>query len=84
MASREPPTTTDPASNGPAPRPRGRLWLVLAAVFVGLFVVNVGLRMLFIKQHIEIWRLDDVGEFLLVLIAMAFFVLGILRAERSP
>ena len=66
-----------------AARRRGRIWLVLAAVFTGLFVLNVAMRMLFIKQGIALWRLNDVGEFLLVLVAMAFFVLGLLTAEEA-
>lgn len=61
----------------------GRLWLTLAAIFTGLFALNVVLRMLFIKRGIVIWRLDDVGEFLLVLVAMAFFVLGVLAVEKA-
>lgn len=65
-------------------RPRGRLALVLAGVFTCLFALNVALRMLFIKQGIAVWRLGDVGEFLLVLVAMAFFVAGILAAEEPP
>jgi hypothetical protein len=69
---------------GNAPRKAGgRLWLVLAAIFTGLFALNVALRMLHIKLGIDIWRLDDVGEFLLVLVAMAFFVLGALAVEKS-
>lgn len=64
-------------------RSRRRLWLTLAALFTGLFVLNVALRMLFVKQGVVIWRLGDVGEFLLVLVAMAFFVLGILAAEKT-
>jgi hypothetical protein len=51
---------------------------------MGLFVVNVAVRMLFIKQGIAVWRLNDVGEFVLVLVAMAFFVLGLLAAEEAP
>ena len=64
------------------PRP-GRLWLALAAVFTALYALNVGLRMLHIKQDITIWRLNDVGEFVLVLIAMAFFVTGFLAVEKA-
>ncbi len=71
---------TVPSSN----RPRARIWLALAAAFTCLFVLNVMLRMLFIKQGITIWHLNDVGEFLLVLVAMAFFVAGILAAEEKP
>ena len=66
----------------PSDRPRGRIWLVLAGICTGLFMLNVVSRMLFIKQGIALWRLDDVGEFLLVLVAMAFFVIGILAAEE--
>lgn len=76
--------TIDPAPSTDRQRPRGRLWLVLAAIFMGVFVLNVASRMLFIKQGIALWRLNDVGEFLVVLVAMAFFVLGILAAEKAP
>ena len=76
--------TPDAPSSASPTRPRGRIWLVLAAVFIGLFVLNVALRMLFVKQGIAVWRLNDVGEFLLVLVAMAFFVLGLLTAEKAP
>lgn len=75
-------TATVEARHAPAKR-GGRLWLTLAAIFTGLFVLNVALRMLHIKLGIVVWRLDDVGEFLLVLVAMAFFVLGALAVERS-
>lgn len=75
-------TPNAPPSPSPA-RPRGRIWLVLAAIFMGLFFLNVALRMLFIKQGVVVWRLNDVGEFLLVLVAMAFFVLGLLAAEEA-
>ena len=51
---------------------------------MGLFVLNVALRMLFTKHGIAVWRLNDVGEFVLVLVAMAFFVLGLLAAEKAP
>jgi hypothetical protein len=66
------------------PRPRGRIWLALAGSVTGLFVLNVALRMLLVKQAVAIWHLNDVGEFLLVLVAMAFFVLGLLTAEKAP
>jgi len=79
----EVPTMPNAAPSRSPARPRGRIWLVLAAVFTGLFVLNVAMRMLFIKQGIELWRLNDVGEFLLVLVAMAFFVLGLLTAEEA-
>lgn len=62
----------------------GRWWFVLAAAFAGLFAVNVVSRLLFIKKGMVIWYVGDVGEFLLVLVAMAFFVAGLLVAEESP
>jgi hypothetical protein len=40
--------------------------------------------MLLVKQAVAVWHLNDVGEFLLVLVAMAFFVLGLLTAEKAP
>lgn len=61
---------------------KGRPWFVLAGLFTGLFALNVALRILFIKFHISIWRLGDVGEFLLVVVAMAFFVSGVLCIEE--
>ncbi len=85
MTPIEGPTVDGTTSGGVKGDPRrrgGRLWLMLAAIFTALFVLNVALRMLFIKRGIVIWRLDDVGEFLLVLVAMAFFVLGALAVEE--
>lgn len=75
--------TPQAVEDGLPPRRRCRRWLSIAAAFSVLFALNVASRMLFIKLHIELWRLPDVGEFLLVLVAMAFFVLGILCAEKT-
>jgi hypothetical protein len=61
----------------------GRPWFMLAGLFAGLFCVNVALRILFIKFHVSIWRLGDVGEMLLVLVAMALFVSGVLSIEEN-
>lgn len=65
-------------------RNSGRSWFVLASLFSALFAVNVALRMLFIKDGITIWHLGDVGEFLLVLAAMVFFVSGLLSIGEVP
>ncbi len=65
-------------------RSSGRPWFVLAAICIALFAVNVVLRMLFIKQGVAVWRVGDVGEFLLVLIGMVFFVAGLLCVEEPP
>jgi hypothetical protein len=61
----------------------GRPWFVLAGLFAALYCVNVALRILFIKFHVSIWRLGDVGEMLLVLVAMALFVSGALSIEET-
>ena len=76
-------TTSKGASTAGA-HGNGRWWFVLAATCAGLFAVNVASRLLFIKKGMMIWHVGDVGEFLLVLVAMAFFVAGLLVAEESP
>ena len=64
---------------------RTGIWqFALAGLFVAAFAINVTLRILFIKHNITIWRFGDVGEFLLVLVAMAFFVSGLLVSEETP
>jgi hypothetical protein len=64
---------------------RGGGWqFMCAGLFAAAFALNVALRMLFIKHDVTIWRLGDVGEFLLVLVAMAFFVSGLLAIEETP
>ena len=67
-----------------ADRRSGRAWFILAGLFVAMFFANVALRMLHVKLGVTLWRLGDVGEFLLVLIAMFFFVAGVLAVEESP
>jgi hypothetical protein len=62
---------------------RGQWPFMLAGLFAALFCVNVALRILFIKYHVAIWRLGDVGEMLLVLVAMALFVSGVLSIEET-
>ena len=62
----------------------GRKWFLLAGLFTALYFFNVLLRMLFIKEGIAIWRVGDVGEFLLVLGSMTFFVTGLLTVEERP
>lgn len=63
-------------------RHRGRWQFVIAGSLLGLYAINVALRILFIKFHVAIFRVSDVGEFLLVLVAMAFFVSGVLSIEE--
>ena len=62
----------------------GKWQFALAGLFVAAFVLNVTLRILFIKHNIALWHFGDVGEFLLVLVAMAFFVSGLLVSEEMP
>ncbi len=76
--------TTAEGAHVTGKRGGGRRWFVLASLFSALFAVNVALRMLFIKLGVAIWRVGDVGEFLLVLAAMAFFVSGLLVIEEVP
>ncbi|UCH17008.1 MAG: hypothetical protein JSW36_15140 [Burkholderiales bacterium] len=77
-------TRTEQGEQIGADRRSGRAWFILAGLFVAMFVANVALRMLHIKLGVTLWRLGDVGEFLVVLIAMSFFVAGVLAVEESP
>ena len=57
-------------------------WLFgIAAVLFLLYVGNIVLGMLAAKTGAPVWRLNDVGEFLLVLCCMAFFVAGLMLDE---
>lgn len=64
-------------------RHRGRWQFRIAGALVALFAVNVASRILFIKYHVALPRVSDVGEFVLVLVAMAFFVSGVLSIEEA-
>ena len=44
---------------------------------------NVALGMAAVKLGAAVWRLGDVGEFLLVLSCMAFFVAGLIADEEE-
>lgn len=58
-------------------------WLFgIAGCLLILYALNVGLRIAAVKFSIIAWRVDDVGEFLLVLSGMAFFVAGLIAAEE--
>lgn len=65
-------------------RPGGRPWFLLASLFTAAFALNVAVRMLEVKRGLSIWNVGDVGEFLLVLVAMVFFVFGLLCVEERP
>jgi hypothetical protein len=65
-------------------RPSGRPWFILASLLTAAFGLNVALRMLEVKRGMSVWNVGDVGEFLLVLLAMVFFVFGLLCIEERP
>ena len=55
----------------------------IAATLALLYAANVALGMLAVKLGLATWRLGDVGEFLLVLSCMAFFVAGLVADEAG-
>ena len=57
------------------------LFAIAGLLLVG-YIVNIGLGMLVVKRGMSLWRLPDVGEFVLVVSAMAFFVAGLLTDEE--
>lgn len=61
--------------------PAARAAFAVAAAFLLLFVANVASRFAWIKFRVDLWRLGDVGEFLLVLLCMVFFVAGLMALE---
>jgi len=54
---------------------------MLAALGVGVYAVNIAVGMAAVKLGWGIARLNDVWEFLVVLVAMVFFVAGLLATE---
>lgn len=65
-----------------APARAYRRLFAVASVVLACYVVNIALRIAHIKFNADVWRLDDVGEFLLVLLCMVAFVAGLLALER--
>jgi hypothetical protein len=62
-------------------RPGTRWVFVMSAVLVALYALNIALGMAAVKLGFAVWRLGDVGEFLLVLACMGFFVAGLVADE---
>lgn len=60
---------------------RGRIFLALAAVGVTVYCANIAVGMAAVKLGWKVARLSDVWEFLIVLVAMIFFVAGLLAVE---
>ncbi len=64
-------------------RPVLTRWLFgIALCLLALYALNIALGMLTVKAGATTWRLGDVGEFLLVLSCMAFFVSGLVADEK--
>ena len=64
-------------------RPVLTRWLFgIALCLVALYALNIALGMLAVKAGMATWRAGDVGEFLLVLSCMAFFVGGLVADEK--
>jgi len=53
----------------------------IAGLLLALYVVNMAARIADIKFGAHVWSVGDVGEFLLVLLCMVFFVAGLLALE---
>ena len=62
---------------------RGRLWFMLAAVGLSIYVLNIAAGMAAVKLGWKLTRLNDVWEFLIVLVSMVFFVAGLLAIEAE-
>jgi hypothetical protein len=58
-------------------------WLFgIAATLLVLYAMNIVLRIAAVKFGADTWRVGDVGEFLLVLAGMVFFVAGLIADEE--
>ena len=59
---------------------------MISGLLLALYVVNMVARIARIKFHADVFSVGDVGEFLLVLLCMVFFVAGllVLEAPDSP
>ena len=55
----------------------------IAGVLLALFAANMAARIAQIKFAVDVWSVGDVGEFLLVLLCMVFFVAGLLTLETD-
>lgn len=61
---------------------KARAFMLVAAGVLALFFLNVGVRLAGVESGAPSWSLGDVGEFLLVLVAMIAFVSGCLLLEQ--
>ena len=56
---------------------------MLAAIGLSLYILNIAAGMAAIKLGWKLARLNDVWEFLIVLVTMVFFVAGLLALETE-
>ena len=56
---------------------------MLAAVGLTLYMLNIAAGMAAVKLGWKLTRLNDVWEFLIVLVSMVFFVAGLLAIEGA-
>lgn len=60
-------------------------WLFgIALALLTVYALNIVLGMLAVKSGLATWRMGDVGEFVVVLACMAFFVAGLVADEKRP
>jgi hypothetical protein len=65
------------------PSRAGTRWVfALSALLLSLYALNIALGIAAVKFGLDVWRLGDVGEFLLVLNCMIFFVVGLVADEE--
>jgi hypothetical protein len=60
---------------------RGRVPFILAAAGLAVYFANIAVGMAAVKLGWHLARLNDVWEFLIVLVSMIFFVAGLLAVE---
>jgi hypothetical protein len=65
------------------PRTLRRIPFAIACLLFALFAANMAARIAQIKFAANVWSVGDVGEFLLVLLCMVFFVAGLLTLEAN-
>ena len=60
----------------------GQPWFGLAALCLLAYACNVASRIALARFGVSLWHVGDVGEFVLVLASMSFFVGGVLAIEK--
>lgn len=61
-----------------ASKGRGQPWFGIAALLLLGYAYNVAARIAQVKFALPLWHVGDVGECVLVLLSMSFFVAGVL------